>query len=768
MKRKSNAGHGPAKRLKGRQIGADENGQCGPRMLVLPEHLQHPITAKELMELLHYAALPGINGIKQPSWCRVDGQQHVKGVNVVLVEGVTQRDFYKHYMTLRRLRSNYTSRVTFTPSTPSTSNLLSGIFSSDVATLDGSCVGPVERGGSKLHKVLTTHPVVTKFGTRRRGLTAYLLPQEEMIKGHYPVKGMPGFEEFVCTHSDDVVTDASPLFGLDCEMCLTVRGYEVTRVSLVDCQGTCMLDRLVKPDNKILDYITQFSGITAAMLQPVRTKLGDVQAELKRLLPRDAVLVGHSINSDLTALKLIHPHVIDTSRLYRREFGQRFKLKVLAEIVLHRRIQTEERTGHDPTEDALAALELAQYFIRRGPLQVLEDHLEQLWGLTLQEESTHSESEPSSRFAEVLQRLGRSVCYMGKRCDVALHLANQQWLHSDKEVAASFRRLGKVPFFSVLHMSPLSKRSQDLPAKLDHKASTLLGDMCVLFAGPFPVGYPEREVRRLFRCCGRVRRVKMLNSTHRVHALVEFKLLEGAALALQTLNGIQVQGHTLKVQRPVNESTLDLDVTLNALMSDVLNTRRLYTTRLEPLLARSVLAKRSGHTLDGERSELNDRTPLPAETYELSEITLAQRFGRFGAVERVFAKAKPGRRARYACIQFASPEGRHAAFRSLEELWRENFLVCPALTPPHMTSWLADDDSELVTPTVLEVQMEHTMEKLDRRLGKVFLSLPEGTLSVVLLLPHPSAPNSSPGLCFLDFKQKVIRPRGEESKCESE
>lgn len=36
---------------------------------------------------------------------------------------------------------------------------------------------------------LRCHPVITKFGTQRRGLTAYVLTQEEMIKRHYPVKG---------------------------------------------------------------------------------------------------------------------------------------------------------------------------------------------------------------------------------------------------------------------------------------------------------------------------------------------------------------------------------------------------------------------------------------------------------------------------------------------------------------------------------------------------------------------------------------------------
>ena len=33
-------------------------------------------------------------------------------------------------------------------------------------------------------------------------------------------------------------------------------------------------------------------------------------------------------------IQLIHPHVIDTSLLYTKEFGQKYKLKVLAEAVL--------------------------------------------------------------------------------------------------------------------------------------------------------------------------------------------------------------------------------------------------------------------------------------------------------------------------------------------------------------------------------------------------------------------------------------------------
>ncbi|XP_061587206.1 RNA exonuclease 5-like isoform X2 [Cololabis saira] len=745
------------------------------RVSVPADHLQQPITLTELTELLHFAALGKTRGIKQPSWCRIRHQKKIQGVNVVIVEGLTQSHFYKNYLTMEHLRTNYTTRVTFTPSS---NNIASGIFSSEVLQADGSSVSEPDK---TLHKALKQHPVITMFGTQRRGLTAYVLTEEKMIKNRYPVKGMPGFEDFVCTDSFDCVNDTSPLYGLDCEMCLTEKGYELTRVSLVDSDGNCLLDDLVKPPNRILNYLTQFSGVTAAMLQPITTTLRDVQAKLRRLLPGDAVLVGHSLNNDLMALKLIHKHVIDTTLLYRRELGQKFKLKVLAETVLKRQIQSEENRGHNPTEDAVAALNLAQYFIKTGPRQVVELHLEDLWGYTVVDEfhDCAPEPTPSHRFADVLERCGRSVLYLGKRADITLELSNQRWYSADKEMLASFRRQTKCPFLSVLQFSTFSEPlTTDFPQQeqLYRSVCANLRDMCVVFAGPFPAGVTKKEVKRLFSCCGPVRRIKLLNTSVRVHAEVEYELLEGATLALKTLSGFSWLGQPLKVQRPVHESLLDLDLNLDALTADSLNANYVFAVKLSHHMAQrvNISTKVNGHILDGKCSNVtparaeNGFPPAEIKIRELHEETVRETFGHFGAVESVILPDKHEKHAKHACIKFKSSEGKHCALSSSKDLLKDNYLICPSLTPPHLPSWVAmttavtavDADEEAADEQRMtythnssqDQEMDLMMKKLDRWLGKAFRSLPDGTLSVVLLRGHTIANGHHPGLCLLQIK----------------
>ncbi|XP_059477406.1 uncharacterized protein LOC132197846 [Neocloeon triangulifer] len=163
------------------------------------------------------------------------------------------------------------------------------------------------------------------------------------------------------------ITPSSPMFGLDCEMCMTTsRLNELTRVSIVNEKHELVYETLVMPYNKIINYLTRFSGITKQMMVGVKTRLADVQRDIRALLPPDAILVGQSLNSDLHAMQMFHPYCIDSSVVFNLHGvrKRKTKLKTLYETFLGGKIQ--DGFGHDSVEDAASALKLIQFKLTKS------------------------------------------------------------------------------------------------------------------------------------------------------------------------------------------------------------------------------------------------------------------------------------------------------------------------------------------------------------------------------------------------------------------
>lgn len=164
---------------------------------------------------------------------------------------------------------------------------------------------------------------------------------------------------------EDITLD---ICALDCEMVLTENGYELARLTVVSPSrpGGVALDILVKPENAVLDYCTEFSGISEPLLRQVTTTKAEAMVQLRRLISSSTILVGHSLDSDLRCLKLSHRQLIDTAALYPHPRGAPYKLglKKLAADFLG--LSIRENTSHDSCQDAVISLELALLKAKAG------------------------------------------------------------------------------------------------------------------------------------------------------------------------------------------------------------------------------------------------------------------------------------------------------------------------------------------------------------------------------------------------------------------
>lgn len=176
--------------------------------------------------------------------------------------------------------------------------------------------------------------------------------------------------------------------NFDCEMGFTTLGLELIRMTATQWpSGDVLIDVLVRPQGEILDLNSAYSGVrqqdykeatpysSAASIESATAKSGqdvhplqvvDSPAEARKLLFRyispTTPLIGHALQNDLNATRIIHPTIIDTAILYPHPKGlpMRTGLKSLTKKYLDRDIQMGGDKGHDSKEDANSAGDLVR------------------------------------------------------------------------------------------------------------------------------------------------------------------------------------------------------------------------------------------------------------------------------------------------------------------------------------------------------------------------------------------------------------------------
>ncbi|XP_039216553.1 RNA exonuclease 5 isoform X1 [Crotalus tigris] len=678
------------------------------------------ISYEQLGELLKYAAQGKHHNVTQPSWCRIHHRRQLAGVTVLILHHVDQLHFYRYYLQFKHLRKTFKHRFCLPA--------LSGDFIE-------------KRGGSGTNdcqqlsrEAMDEDPIIQKYAEKGCSLSSYILTGEEMQLHDYPVKGCDDYSHFVQTDCNDLVTDSSPLFGLDCEMCLTDKGSELTRIAVVDTSGRCLMNELVKPKWPIRNYLTCYSGITEKLLQPVQTTLSEIQGRLRNMLPPDAILVGHSLDADLRALEMIHPKVIDTSLLYTRKGGRRFKLKFLAAAVLGKEIQSKAQLGHDPTEDAQCALELAQYFIEQGARKVAELNLEARWSeqRKMEESGTGVKAKQNDKIQkgllENLQSIGQKTLLQGEQNNVQNPMAslNEQILQKAPE------EIPKSPINIIQLVLDSKQVTADLLAETTSKMRAKLSDLLTIYVGPLSKNVCLKTVKKAFRKCGHIQTIRVIPETVKPHLCIQYEVLEGAQLALEKLNGAEIGGSALqassKIQRPVTETTLEGEVLVQELERDPENEGMVYLAGL-----------RKGQ----------------------DEKELQEQLGPLKGLQSIFwpRGLQTERRRNYCFLRFQSPECASEALRLLQG---SMFRSRRALSSPTFFRWArlvnekgpggAEGQEKQQQVLDLELGLTRAIKKLDRRVKALYEQVPENTLCLVLLPGTDRLSSSLGGLGLLGIK----------------
>lgn len=271
----------------------------------------------------------------------------------------------------QEMESNATSPVTASP-------LLRTDAAPPATESVPSPVGVSEADGTSLwedRQVLTTFALhAPEHHGALMGLGFVMTPPVVSTDGDHVVleSGWSQFGEATAATAEGRSQKTKPLprvYAFDCEMVLVEGNVSaLARATLVDVHtGHVAFDTLVQPTAPIVDYLTRFSGIEEEMLADVTTSLKDCQTMLQHYVGAHDFLVGHSLENDLKACKMLPTcYILDSAWLYPHPSGLPYKnaLRFLAMRYLNRKIQ---QGSHDSTTDALVSAELVHLKMEKGP-----------------------------------------------------------------------------------------------------------------------------------------------------------------------------------------------------------------------------------------------------------------------------------------------------------------------------------------------------------------------------------------------------------------
>eukprot|EP01101_Sappina_pedata_P008847 TRINITY_DN4992_c0_g1_i1.p1 TRINITY_DN4992_c0_g1~~TRINITY_DN4992_c0_g1_i1.p1 ORF type:complete len:600 (-),score=270.22 TRINITY_DN4992_c0_g1_i1:13-1791(-) len=335
------------------------------------------------------------NAGSNSGWITFQNKNALKKVAILAVNGLNYHliEKYSHHL------PNLSKFVKFPMMAPGSKV---NLYSSTQTLLVDEKPGKADSQEAKRQKI-EAHPFMQSFDLSKvETLPEYLLMSDSQLSvNDYPIESdCPPYLRtdvgFSGVDQDGKILHE--LLAMDCEMCTTKNGLELTRISIVDHKLQTILDEFAVPVDPIINYNTKYSGITKETLEGVTNRLEHIQEKLKAIISKDTILVGHSLENDLKALKIVHKKVIDTALLFPRP-GGKHSLKFLTKKFLKEDIQIGT---HDSIQDSVSAMKLVHLKLikEKNSVEDEENHLSMF-------EILHRQGKKSAMFERIPQLIDR-------------------------------------------------------------------------------------------------------------------------------------------------------------------------------------------------------------------------------------------------------------------------------------------------------------------------------------------------------------------------
>lgn len=196
--------------------------------------------------------------------------------------------------------------------------------------------------------------------------------------------------------------------ALDCEMAgVTGGASEAILLCVTDyITGGVLLNRYVCPQESITQMRTPIHGISKSTLGDAirqgQTLSGwkGARSELWKYIDSNTIIVGHALEHDLDALRMIHPRIVDSGILSRKAVGIhriRWGLHTLCSELVNVEIRNNEGAIHDCLEDVLATREVVLFCTQKKEAFQTWAEAKRVEELRLEKERERKRQEKQSR-----------------------------------------------------------------------------------------------------------------------------------------------------------------------------------------------------------------------------------------------------------------------------------------------------------------------------------------------------------------------------------